>query len=128
MFHAISFFENEFNIGADFLKSQKAKPLRSVCGKLIPVKPTIADMYGEETDEEAEEDKPAKEIRQKVQNGSKKSGLTKKSKFQLTAEQARIAHHKLSTKEQDIIKIIAFAGKVNVHNNLKNSQCICNNC
>ena len=62
MFHAISFFENEFNIGADFLKFQKAKPLRSVCGKLIPVKPTIADMYGEETDEEDE--KPDMEIKQ----------------------------------------------------------------
>ena len=71
MFHAISFFENEFNIGADFLKSPKAKPI---------------------------------------------TDSTKKSKFQLTAEQARIAHHKLSTKEQEIIKIIAFAGKIKIHN------------
>ena len=76
VFHAISFFENEFNVGADFLRSQK------------------------------------------VPNGSTNVDSTKKPEFQLTAEQARIAHHKLSTTEQDIIKIIAFAGKVNVHNNL----------
>ena len=81
VFHAISFFENEFNVGADFLRSQK------------------------------------------VPNGSTNVDSTKKPEFQLTAEQARIAHHKLSTTEQDIIKIIAFAGKVKVHNTLEICCC-----
>ena len=59
VFHAISFFENEFQIGCEPLEQSPSK--------------------------------------QKGQSSLKEFGFTKKSSIQLTAEQARIAHHQLSS-------------------------------
>lgn len=71
VFHAISFFENEFNI------TSKATPA----------------------------------VKKKGQASLTSMGFTQiKPKFQLTAEQARIASHKLEKGGNDVIKIVAFAG------------------
>ena len=59
VFHAISFFENEFQIGCEPVQQSPSK--------------------------------------QKGQSSLKEFGFTKKSSIQLTAEQARIAHHQLSS-------------------------------